>query len=66
VPAMVFADNVCSTPAVAFTAQYKFNFLDALIVGRLEFGALIIETFNHFTDGSGRADYNTVEFMSKK
>jgi hypothetical protein len=65
VPAMVYAENVCATPAVAFTAQYKFNFVETLIVGRLEFGALIVETFEHFIDGSGRADYNGVYFMNR-
>ncbi|SRR5579859_1869973 len=65
VPGKVFADSVVSTPAVAFTALYKFNFKETTIVGRLEFGALIVETFDHFTDGSGRADYNAVYFMSK-
>ena len=65
VPAKAFADGVTSTPAVAFSAQYKFNFKETLIVGRIQFGALFVETFNHFTDGSGRADYNSLEIFSK-
>ena len=65
VPANVFADSVLSGPTVAFTGQYKFSFKETLIVGRIEFGALFVETFNHFTDGSGRADYNTVSVFSK-
>lgn len=64
-PGMAFAENVCGTPAVGFTAQYKFNFKETLIVGRLEFGALFVETFDHFIDGSGRADYNSVYIFSK-
>jgi hypothetical protein len=65
VPAKAFADNVCSNQAVGFFAEYKFNFKQTLIVGRLEFGALFVETFDHFTDGSGRADYCSVYIMSK-
>lgn len=65
VPAKAFADSVCTTPAVGFTAQYKFGFKETLIVGHLEFGALFVETFDHFIDGSGREDYNSVCIMSK-
>jgi hypothetical protein len=65
VPAMAFADNVCSIPAIAFSAQYKFGFKETLVVGRLQFGALFVETFDHFIDGSGRADYNSVYIMSQ-
>jgi hypothetical protein len=65
VPAKAFADSVCSTPAVGFTAQYKFNFKETLIVGRLEFGALFVETFDHFIDGSGREDYSSVYILSE-
>lgn len=64
VQAKPFADSVCTTPVVAFTAQYKFNFVETLVVGRLEFGALFVETFDHFIDGSGREDYNAVYVMS--
>jgi hypothetical protein len=65
VPGNGFADSVLSGPGVAFTAQYRFTFKETLIVGRIEFGALFVETFNHFIDGSCRADYNTVSVLSK-
>lgn len=65
VPAKMFADSVCSTAAVGFTAEYKFGFKQTLVAGRLEFGALFLETFNHFTDGSGRSDYNSIDVMYK-
>jgi hypothetical protein len=65
VPAMAFADNVCSIPAIAFSAKFKFDFKETLIVGRLQFEALFVETFDHFIDNSGRADYNAVYIMSK-
>ncbi len=52
-----FAENVASSTAVAFTASFKFGFKETLVTGRLELGALVVETFDHFTDGSGRSDY---------
>lgn len=65
VPARAFADSVCTTPAVAFTALYKFGFVETTVVGRLQFGALFVETFDHFIDGSGREDYNAVYVMAR-
>jgi hypothetical protein len=65
VPAKAFADSVSTTSAVAFTALYKFSFVETTVIGRLQFGALFVETFDHFIDGSGREDYNAVYVMSK-
>lgn len=65
VPAKAFADSVSSTSAVAFTALYKFSFVETTVIGRLQFGALFVETFDHFIDGSGREDYNAVYIMTK-
>lgn len=66
VPAKMFADNVCSPDAVAFSAEYnEFGFKRTLVTGRLEFGALFLETFNDFIDKSGRSDYNSVDVLYK-
>jgi hypothetical protein len=54
---LVYADNVTATPAVAFTAVYTFAFKQTTLVGHLRNGALMVESFDHFTDKSGRADY---------
>jgi hypothetical protein len=62
---IVYADNVAASPAVAFTASYTFAFKVTNIVGHLENGALFVETFDHFTDNSGRADYYSLNIMSK-
>ena len=62
---LIYADNVCATPAVAFTATYTFAFKVTNIVGHLFNGALFVETFDHFTDQSGRADYYSLDFMTK-
>lgn len=62
---LVFADNVASTPAVAFTASYTFSFKQTTIVGHLLKGALYVEVFDHFIDHSGRADYYSLDIMSQ-
>jgi hypothetical protein len=58
VPGTTYADNVTAVPAVAFTAVYTFGFKQTTVVGKLMNGALIVETFDHFTDKSNRSDYH--------
>lgn len=65
VSGFVYSANVASAPAVAFTATYTFSFKVTTIVGHLDGGALIVETFDRFTDNSGRADYYFRNVMSK-
>lgn len=65
VDGVIFAENVVSAPAVAFTAIYKFAFKQTTLVGHMYKGVLFVETFDHFTDQSGRADYYSLEMMSK-
>ncbi len=65
VAALPYAANVSSAPAVAFSANYKFAFKQTVIVGRLDHGTLIVETFDHFTDGSGRSDYASEGYFYK-
>jgi len=61
----VYSDSVADKQAVAFTAMYTFNFKQTTIVAHLYEGALFVETFDHFTDESGRADYYSQVVMSK-
>lgn len=65
VPGMVYSESVSLSPAVAFTAQYKFSFSDVTLTGHLYEGALFVENYTHFTDNSGRADYYSMDIMSK-
>jgi hypothetical protein len=65
VPGVIYADNVSSTPAVAFTARYSFNFKETIVVGRLDSGCLVVETFDSFKDGSGRSAYYSKYYMGK-
>ena len=61
----IYAANVATAPAVAFTATYTFAFKVTTVVGHLLDGALFVETFDHFTDNSGRADYYSQNIMTK-
>ena len=65
VAGLAYADNVSAAPAVACSAQFKFNFKQTILVGRLDAGVLVVETFDHFTDGSGRSDYANRCYMGK-
>jgi hypothetical protein len=65
VPGIAYAANVSSSAAVAFTAHYKFSFKQTIVTGVLDNGSLIVETFNHFTDNSGRSDYYTKGYFCK-
>jgi hypothetical protein len=62
---MIYANNVTAVPAVAFTAAYSFGFKQTVLVGHLMYGALVVQTFDHFTDESGRADYYSLDILSK-
>jgi hypothetical protein len=46
---------------VAFTATYNFPFKQTILTGVLQNATLTIESFNRFTDGSGRSSYFTVD-----
>lgn len=60
-----YAASVSSGPAVAFSAQYKFSFSQVILVGHLQGKNLLVESFTHFTDGSGRSDYYSTDTMAK-
>jgi hypothetical protein len=65
VPGLAYAANVSATVAVAFSARYEFDFKEVIVTGVLDSGSLRVETFNHFTDGSGRSDYYTRGYFCK-
>ena len=62
---MAYSANVTSTQGMAFTAVYTFGFKITTVVGRLLSGALVVETFDHFTDNSGRANYYSLDIMAQ-
>ncbi|MGD0444417.1 MAG: hypothetical protein ABSA39_10815 [Edaphobacter sp.] len=65
VAGLSYASGVSSSPAVAFSAQYKFSFSQVILVGHLQGKELLLESFTHFTDGSGRSDYYATDTMTK-
>lgn len=65
VAGLAYAANVSSSPAIAFSAQYKFSFSQVILTGHLQGKNLILESFTHFTDGSGRSDYYATDTMAK-
>ena len=65
VPGSAYAASVSSNAAIAFSAFYKFSFKETIVTGVLDNGSLIVETFNHFTDGSGRSDTYTKGYFCK-
>lgn len=62
---LVYAANVTASPAIAFSAAYNFGFKQTIITGQLFNGSLLVETFDHFTDNSGRSDYFSEYVMTQ-
>lgn len=54
---LTYGNSVSSSRAVAFSVVYQFSFKTTTITGRLQRGYLVVETYDHFTDNSGRYDY---------
>jgi len=65
VSGLAYAANVSSSPAIAFSAAYRFSFSQVILTGRVQGKQLIVDAFTHFTDGSGRSDYYMTNVMAK-
>jgi hypothetical protein len=65
VPATPYGAGVTSVEAVAFSAIYDFGFLVTILSAYLRQGILVLDTFNTFTDSSGRANYFSREFFHR-
>lgn len=50
-------DGVADAPAVAFTARYRFGFVDVLLAAYLNRRLLVVDCYSVFGDGSGRSSY---------
>ncbi|HXO29167.1 MAG TPA: hypothetical protein VOA80_17590 [Thermoanaerobaculia bacterium] len=51
------ADRVGGVGAVAFTARYRFGFVDALLAAYLNRRLLVVDCYSVFSDGSSRSSY---------
>ena len=48
------------------TADYDFGFMKTRLAGNINYGILVIQSYNEFCDDSGRPAYFTREFFSKE
>jgi len=65
IEATLYGSAVTGTDAVACSAVYDFGFLVSILVAHLERGVLTVDTFNTFTDASGRSNYYSREFFHR-
>ena len=65
VAGIVHATDVSSAAGIAFRATYKFAFKETVVTGVLDRGALVVETFDRFTDASGRSNYYSKYYFGK-
>lgn len=65
VAGIAYGESVVATEAIAFTAVYDSGFKDVIVTGLLDNGTLIVETFNKFKDGSGRANYYSRAYLCR-
>jgi hypothetical protein len=61
VKAVAYSIGVSDTSGSGFTAHYDQGFADRIVTGELKEGALILDVFTVFKDGSGRNNYHTEE-----
>jgi hypothetical protein len=66
VPASAYAAGAGGAAAIGLTAHYDFGFLETTLTGFIKSGIFILCTYNHWKDGSGRADYFTREFLYRR
>lgn len=65
VAGIAYGDSVVATVAIAFTARFDFTFKETIMTGRLDNGTLIVETYDKFKDGSGRANYYSRVYLCR-
>jgi hypothetical protein len=64
-PATPYGASVTASTTMAFSAVYYFDFLTVLLAAYAKQGILVLDTFNTFTDASGRANYFSREFFHR-
>lgn len=58
-----FTSGVEVAEIEGFTGLFDFGFKEVRFCSNLKYGTLVIQTYNRFKDGSGRADYFIREFF---
>jgi hypothetical protein len=65
IDALHYGARVTATNSMAFTARYDFGFLVTILAAYTIQGLLVLDTFNTFTDSSGRSNYFSREFFHR-
>lgn len=65
ITATSYGASVAATDAMAFSAVYDFGFLVTILAAYAKQGILVLDTFNTFTDSSGRSNYFSREFFHR-
>ncbi len=65
VEAVPYGSSVVATDAMAFSAIYDFDFMVTILAAYAKQGILVLDTFNTFTDASGRSNYFSREFFHR-
>ena len=66
VKGLAYSESVSDVNAVAFTAFFDPGFKETIVTGHLCGGCLVVETYSHFKDGSGRCDYYSRECFCRR
>ncbi|HET9144244.1 hypothetical protein [Actinophytocola sp.] len=65
IEATAYGAAVTAADAMAFSAVYDFGFLVTILAAYAKQGILVLDTFNTFTDSSGRSNYFSREFFHR-
>jgi hypothetical protein len=65
-PAKVYVERIGSSVITGLTADYDFGFMTTQLAGNVKYGVLVIQSYNEFSDESGRPAYFTREFFSQE
>lgn len=65
-PAKVYVERIGSSVVTGLTADYDFGFMTTRLAGNIKYGVLVIQSYNEFSDESGRPPYFTREFFSQE
>jgi hypothetical protein len=65
-PATPYVDRIGSSLVTGFFAEYDFGFMKTRLATNVKYGVLVIQSYNEFSDDSGRPPYFTREFFSRE
>jgi hypothetical protein len=66
-PVTPYVDRIGSSLVTGFFAEYDFGFMKTRLAANVKYGVLVIQTYNEFSDDSGRPPYFTGrEFFSRE